>query len=735
MSQALFANKAAKGFGPIATPLDSLVDGLTKNVRDVGAAFVEPGISRNAMSLESIDASAQQEIASSVKSLGMALESVFTDQCVGHDAQGKALGLSNAQKASAIAAAVISGDVKSWLATPVKHNVTSTESMKFLTPQGGDFMDGRMKEALEAYDEKENKNVVVYSVAYNMQAARQDEFGEAFFPTVVVTPDQFGFAVSIRLIQVMNEVRRGTTGALDNFARKNIIQAVIDPTILKNDSTKVVPVVRAGAESHFTGTGVVAPRNVYLDGESITTAPLKPGVSTSLIGISQTDALLETGMMDSTDALDSAVALEALYIQIQHATPASVKTVKVNTLRLPTAVFTNTAQGNYRAMSLMFNTESIKLDAATRSVDNVAVPGLALVTSANLTVRLAVQMSGQVNLETSAINLFASAVTVVSVTDSNGIQLDLASGDAAAVVTALAGAVVVGYDVDARRTNTNRRQRGQLLDTTFYNQVYAVPLRSPMTVPRPLTAGDQNDSSDLAALITATHIRTSNAAVEELLRVEDILAEFTSAADQSNDSPEILGVARFLVKPFFEKATINMVTAIDSVKSHERAADIQAVLVNKLRDMVYRMYRDSNYKAAADALAGGVAQIPTVIVGTDPVLARYLQISGDLRLLGNDFNVKVVSTLNRRMRGKIVATFGEFGSNDGVPNPMHFGNMAWKPELTLVLPLHRNGANSKELTVQPSFLHVTNLPIMSSITVTGIADVVASKVPVNMHTV
>jgi hypothetical protein len=66
---------------------------------------------------------------------------------------------------------------------------------------------------------------------------------------------------------------------------------------------------------------------------------------------------------------------------------------------------------------------------------------------------------------------------------------------------------------------------------------------------------------------------------------------------------------------------------------------------------------------------------------------------------------------------------------------MHFGNMAWKPELTLVLPLHRNGANSKELTVQPSFLHVTNLPIMASIVVKGISDVVAAKVPVSMHTV
>jgi len=87
------------------------------------------------------------------------------------------------------------------------------------------------------------------------------------------------------------------------------------------------------------------------------------------------------------------------------------------------------------------------------------------------------------------------------------------------------------------------------------------------------------------------------------------------------------------------------------------------------------------------------------------------------------------------MAGKIIMSFGVFDGSEGIPNPMHFGNMAWKPELTLVLPLHRNGANSKELTVQPAFLHVTNLPIMASLTVIGIEDVIASKNAINFHNV
>jgi hypothetical protein len=193
-------------------------------------------------------------------------------------------------------------------------------------------------------------------------------------------------------------------------------------------------------------------------------------------------------------------------------------------------------------------------------------------------------------------------------------------------------------------------------------------------------------------------------------------------------------VGRFLVRPVYVKKTLDMATAINSLTSHERAKDIQAVLVNQIRDMAYNMHRDSNYKAAADAQAGGEAAAPTVIVGTDPVLARYLMVDGDFRTLGNEFNVKIVSTMDARMSGRIAVAFGHFdGTAENAPNALHFGNMAWKPELTLVLPISRGGQTSKELTVQPSFLHTVNCPILGWIEVSGVPDVIASNVPVTAN--
>jgi hypothetical protein len=730
----LFANKNRGGVQPM-TQLDTIVQSLRHEQNDRGLAFATPQVSRAAFAMEGINDTMQSELNSSVQSLNAALEHIVSE----HGLRD----LTQAQRDAALAAATLSGDIGGVLHSPIKHDRVSTESMKFIVPQGEDKMLDRIKPALEAYDEKENKNAVVYSVAYNMQAARQDEFGEAFYPTVVVTPDQVGYTVSIRLIEVYNEQKRPISGApTANFGRRNIVQAVIDPTILRNDQTKIVPVVNDESTGYFVPSAAVAPYSVLLsDDTAVTTAPLAIGKKFSLLGISQTEALLDTGLLDVTDAIDTQLALDAVYVQFTTggATPTT-EVVKFNTRQLPLATFNFAVQNTYRQMNLQYETQSLLIGPNTVLADGSASTILSAIVSGGYEARIGFSVFGSVNLELGNTELNASNVSIASIKNNSDATLDITTGTGATLAALFANAKVIGYDLDARRTNSNRRQRGQLLNTNFYNQVYTVPLLAPITIPRPMQNGDSNDSSDLAALITTTRIRTSNAAVDELLRVQDLLAETTSALNTSatpnsaQDTPEIMGVSRFVVQPAYMYKPLNISTSLDSLSAHQRAADIQATLVNALRDMAYTLYVQSGYKAAADALAGGVAPVPTVIIGTDPYIARYLMVTGDLRTLGGQFDVKIVSTLNERMSGKIVMSFGDFSAERaGVPNPLHFGNMAWKPEFTVVLPMIRNGAQSKELTVQPSFLHITNLPVMGVIDVTGISAAAASKVPVNFH--
>ncbi len=723
---AIFSKKVNKsqpmtGIGRIVDELKSHINGSSQ----INAAVA----AKAAFATESLDDADRSALKGAVDSFNVAIESLHhvlkSDGLVKNE-------LTQAQKDAAVAAGVMAGDVGSYFRQPNGRNIAATENMVVVDYTGIEDAATARSFSLEAYDERENRNAAMYSVAYNMQAARQDEFGETFYPTIVVSPDNVGFGVTVRLMMVYDEIKRQTTGALDQFNRKNVIRALADPTILKNELTRIIPVFRDTVNNAmFVDKTVIAPKTYVLEGESIPTQPLKIGAKYSLLGLSQTDALLASGVMDQTDSIDPHITLQTVYISVTDGTNTDI--LALNVQNLPLSNFTYSTQNNYRTMSLNFDTSSVLLNSANTTVAGAAPVALAGITTNNLILRLNLNLSGSANLQLGDTAVYGNDLSVYSVQDATGNMLDMTAAPQAAIVAMINSGKILGYDLTAYRTNMNRRQRGQLIDTTYFTQMYAVPLLSPITGLHPVNADAQTDASDLSALITATHVRTSNAAVTSLIQAANLLKDYVDARDTAGNGPDILGVGRYLIRPIYNEATIDMATSIDSLKSHERAQDIQAVLVNKIRDLAYRMYRDSEYLAAANAMAGGIAPPPTVIVGTDPVLARYLTVTGDLRTLGNEFNVRIVSTLDNRVSGKIFIAFGDFtGDVNAGPNPLHFGCMAWKPELTLTMPISRDGQISKELTVQPSFLHIVNCPLLSVINVTNVPDTLG-KVTVNMH--
>lgn len=715
-----FSKKIASGAD--ARGLGALTAQLESALQSVYTSSNRKALTTYSVGTESLTDVQSQEFSSAVESLDGALERITRSLSLE--------GISKDNINSAVAAGMMAGNVEAFLRSPIHKPVAMGAGQVVVDMQG--FQEGMFKRvnAFEAYDEKENRNAAVYSMAYNMRAGRQNEFGEALFPTVVVTPDNVGFGVSIRLIQLFNDFKRDISGDLDNYEKKNILRALVDHTILKNDMTRIIPVHRAESTGNFVAAGDVAPAAINLDGESITTAPLAVKKKFSLLAIGQTDALLANGAMDASDAIDPAIKLKNVYVKV------GTNVLKFNTLNLPLANFVAAPQGNYRLMNLSFTSDSVLMNKDSKLVDGTAMvaPLDAIVTS-DFIIRVSLNVTGNVNIETGETAVFGNLLQVSSIQNADGDFQDFTvAGAAKDVADAINGGTIIGYDLQAFRTNSNRRQRGQLLDVTYFTQLYAVPLLAPISALRTTTSDGQSDTSDLSALITATQIRTSNAAVTALMETNTLLSQYIDARDTAGVGPDVLGVGRFLVRPTYIGETLNMATDVDSVKSHERADDIQAVLVNKMRTMVYKMYTDSNYKAAADAMAGGEAPVPTVIIATDQQLSRWMMTSGDFRTLGPDFNVKIVSTQDERMKGRIALTFGNFdGSGANKPDPLHFGNMAWKPEVTVVLPISRGGSISKELTVQPSFLHVVNCPILGMIEVTGIPEVVASKVPLNME--
>lgn len=693
-----------------ASQLETNIEELSTSIRLGGRdSFVGVRGSGFALGLEEFgDEAAGSE-------LSIAMESLNTTIA------GLSGSLTAAQREAAYHAGAISGNIGAFL----KNNDMGQIRGALAASDGI----GRINAALESYDEKENRAAAVYTVAYNLQAARQDAFGEAFFPTVVVAPDQQGYHIHLNIVNLINGVRRKATGELDNWNRHNIVHVIRNPGLINSTTTEIHPVFSDEKKSLFVDEALLAPTTATVNGEVVTTSALAVGKRFDLIGLSQTDLQLDQGHMDETDSIDTDIVLRSIIVKVGN------DVLEFPTAQLPGAQFVYPIQGDQQRMDVRLETDALSINPKTLTASAAALDTLKPVVDGNLVVYLSTTVNGSVVRDKGNTEVNANPVRVESIIDASGAVHTPDSAQYAAIVALFATAQVIGYNLDARRTNLNRRSIGQMLETRQDVQAYAVPLLSPFTVKRPQGLNDTTDASDLASLVTLTRAMASGKAVDKLLETAAMLKAYVQEGRRPlGDNLMVLGIARHLITAFYEFQEIKVDTTVVTRNSAELAANIQATLINVIRDMVFRAHQLSGYKAAADMLAGGESAKPTVIIGTDQTIGRYLQVQGDLRTIGGGFdNVIIVDTQNEKMHGKIFITFGVEGAADGVPHPLQFGNMAWKPEVTVVLPIHRNGANSKELTVQPAFRHIPNLPVLLELTVSGIPDTVETRVPVKVE--
>lgn len=715
----LLNSKKPLVFDPISDLVDK-VSAVTSN-----RALNDENLTKLVISTESLDSSQEQLINTVYNNIESNIKTIAQDFNIAAE---------DYQLESASMVGILAANPKAALASGLKKNI-SVENYQ-LVRYGGN--DGVLENplALEAYDERDNRNSQVYSIVYNLLASRQDDFGESFFPTVVVNPNEVGITLSVKIFYAFNDFKRSITGALANFGRKNIIRAYADASILFNEQTKAVPVYRSTGGTDDNSDKFVADTlltswsvNVYND-VMVETSALATGKKVDLIGLSMNNELLSTGLADVTDTLDTYVRLDELFVKVTSG--ADVDVIRFDVSQLPGSTFTFAPQGNYRKMVLNLDSESLVVTAGTKKVDGVALSALTEFAANNWNGLIRVSISGSSVIDKGETIVNPGSLELVAARNSAG---ELVSTTAAAYVAAadkLASAEIIGYTLTAYRANSNLRQRGQLVDSQQEYQVVAVMYRSPISTLAPAINSGVDDTTALQTLITTTGIRVSNEAVSSLLKAEQALKSYTPVASMSGDIPEVFGIGRFYVKPSFYTEDIDLAFSVDSLKSHERAKDIKAAIVEKLRYYASEMYRSSEYKAAAMVLTGNIGFKPTIIIGTDPVIYNYIMVDGDLRTLGDQFDVKVVSTLDSRVSGKIFMTFGVFDSaRNNTVNPLNFGNMLWSPEITAVLPISRNGQVSKELIVAPRFLHMVNLPVLSVLNISGLPSV-TGKVQVNM---
>lgn len=592
-------------------------------------------------------------------------------------------------------------------------------------------LDFRMTPSSEAFDEASLNLYAPVSIVYNALSAQQDEFGEAFFPTYVMSADQTGLTVSVQRTMVFNEVRRDAKGNATDFNKVNLVDALQDASILENNTTKVVPIYLAddSRAEFFLDTDLLAPRDIELDGVAQKTSALAVNVTMDVLALSVGTGGVNSQLLDSTDALDARIGLSNLYLRLRNAANVAdsatgeVNIVKVPVEGLPRANFNASAEGEHREMTLNFRNNTLVLDGDVKDVEGNDASVLAALKTAGSSALLTVGVTGTVNVETASLEVNANAVKINKLISAEGESIPVSSGAGRTVVSEII-VDVVGYELSAYKSNANRRTRGLLIDRTEINENYTIPLGAPISAPAP--AHNATDSaSDLRALITTSRTRTANNAVTTLLNYAASLKATVRRQDKSGFTPSVAGIARYLVKPFFLEIEIDAETEILNARSNETARDVAALLIDAIRDVAYRMNRDSNYQSALDMETAGTQTKPKLIIGTDSVLARHIMVEGDERTASIGMDFQVVTSPDSRMTDKIVLTFSRGGQ--GKPDALSFGTHAYMPELTSAVTVSRDNATTKETQVQPRDLHIPHLPIMAVINVKNLDKVLRTR--------
>lgn len=584
--------------------------------------------------------------------------------------------------------------------------------------------------AMEAFDETQIGNFGHYSMAFNYQAAHQDDFAETLFPTIVLTPEVGGLDIEIEQTMVQREVRRAMTGEVTNFNKQKVLDAKRDHTILASDVTRIHPVVLPddANSQFFVDKALVAPETIEVDGVSITTAPIKPGVAVDLLGLSAASPLNNGQELTDEDSIDPRANLERVYFKVVDATdPGAPKTsvVAFNLNGLPRTSFYKSPEANdQRELTINFSNEGLTLASGLKDHAGNAAEALAVLGDRKLLI--VGEMSGTMNVETGTTRLFGPAPMVAGLYGADGSKLSTTEGTGKAVVDALSFELI-GYTLEAYHSNANMRHRGLMGSWSGKVERYAVGFKSPLTAKAPVNDAERRRATDLKTITALARTRNENDAVTKLIDRAESLAAYANAVKGDMPTPEIEGAGRHYVDPYYAELELDMAAVINSTKSHERAIDITDTIVNAIRSLAYPMAQDSNYQTALEMITNGRETKPRLVLATDSVIQRHIMVSGDERTASIGMSHKVITSPDDRMEGVIYGTFAR-EAKKGEADPLSFGAHAWIPEMVSSAQVTTGGSTAKVTTIQPRSRHVALLPVMFKITIKNLDKALNEKI-------
>ena len=581
-------------------------------------------------------------------------------------------------------------------------------------------------------------NTLSMTVSYNVRADKQSKAAELFFPTINLDFNSNNYTIDTQLSTVFTEKEYEVTGKRDAYRnQKHIIKALRNSTILKSNFTDIIPVYRQGQnDDSFVDVSVLPVRSVVNDqGEKFQTSLLRLGEEIKLLDISQTNRMIALGMQDSTDQIAGNPRLKTIGLKVGN------DTVLFENLQYHQASqFTYSPKGDREDILLTYDVNTHLLDEHTKGVKSGALPTeLQALKDKGLEVLIRLTLTGRGNTDTSAFEINSGSVKVTAVRDAKTKEVkDLEDAALKPLLDAVKATEVVGWEIDATRTNSNIREHGMILDSRVQRIIYGVRLHSPIAVRRPFDEKtDVTDAQRIDTLIQTNYIRRTNAAITALYDILGMLKAAPEKVDMTEPfAHSIVGIGQYFSKNYVRDVALDVYKTTQSMQTTDVRANASAVITNFVLAEMTQAYTSSELAAAYEIISGGANFRPHVIAIGDVFTSKFIFREGDARTLGDGFDFTIEECSDDRLvdkdkDGEVGTIFLSFGvpRNGSLSIPLWFGNCLSKREIPRIVNRARGSKYQHEVMVQPWFSHICHLPILVRIRVVGLKKAVQERVP------
>lgn len=579
----------------------------------------------------------------------------------------------------------------------------------------------------ERFDEAKYSPYRASTAALQLAVLNQQEYIELAYPTLVLGPTEFGYTLKVPRGTIQDRAHtRNADGSPKDIRKTSIIAQYRQAGSTVEHANRLYPIKRDESKEYLVDYGT---RNVTtFIGTNEVAAPIKVGKTCDYIRLTQPTGYTEFAPMAGTTSLAPGGRLTDLFLKFSD---DDSDIVRLDIANRPGSVFVhdntngleyNTGRMNFEA-SFKFDKNNIKnVDGATDS------PALTKLVDSGKTVEIVINFNATIMLENGQLSTSSAKPYIKAIYDPRGIEIarDKWTDDQKDFATS--NFAVDGVWFDNRRSNSNLEIFGDIVHVDTVQVHFESAINHPISV---LATVGSEDSPEILAMVTQAvklnkHRMATVALLDALRNIKSLCTGGPIDPIRVQGAPA--GALCYL--PAYAEDSLDISVGMNNEKSGEVLDDITGAIRAKLKQMVSKLMTESMYVQAVQAayVVGQKQKQIKIALITSQFIADFLQLTGDPRLLGDEYEVEIQVNPSSAFDNKIVFFPTTIDNGKTEVSPLQFGLGLHVPDIIYQAVATYNNQTTREMRVMNRWTPHTLGVVMGSLDVAGISTVVTERV-------